>query len=229
MLQTFRTLFAGASARAEEQVRQQYSIELIDQKIREAQQQLKAAKLGLASLIQRERSERRQVERLAARMAELTQRAEAALEAGREDMAAQAAQAIADMENESTGRGETLARLEIRISQLRQSVETAHRRIIDLKQGAVQARAVRQEQTIQMRLRRHIGGDSAMDEADQLIREVLGRDDPFEQGQIMNEIDRELTHDGINERMADAGFGPAGRSTAADVLARLKEKTPQAS
>ena len=59
MLTTMRTLFLGASARAEEQVRDHFSIELIDQKVREAQAQLKAAKVGLASLIQRKRSEER--------------------------------------------------------------------------------------------------------------------------------------------------------------------------
>ena len=224
MLATMRTLFSGASARAEEQLRDHYSIELIDQKIREADANLRAAKLGLASLIQRERSEVRQVEAITGRITELTVRAKAAIAAGREDMAAQAAQAIADMENELTRRRETVARLEARILQLRQSVETANRRIIDLKQGAVSARAVRREQSIQKRLSRHLGGASAMDEADTLIARVLGQDDPFEQGEILNQIDRELDHRGIGERMSDAGFGPKGRSTGADVLDRLKEK-----
>ena len=149
MIATMRTLFIGASARAEEQLRDHYSIELIEQKIREADANLKAAKLGLASLIQRERSEARQIESIAARITELTGRAKAAMAGGRDDMAAQAAQAIADMENELTRRRETVARLEARILQLRQSVETANRRIIDLKQGAVSARAVRREQGIQ--------------------------------------------------------------------------------
>ena len=224
MLATMRTLFSGASARAEEQLRDHYSIELIDQKIREADANLRAAKLGLASLIQRERSEVRQVEAITGRITELTVRAKAAIAAGRQDMAAQAAQAIADMENELTRRRETVARLEARILQLRQSVETANRRIIDLKQGAVSARAVRREQSIQKRLSRHLGGTSAMDEADTLIARVLGQDDPFEQGEILNQIDRELDHRGIGERMSDAGFGPKGRSTGEDVLDRLKEK-----
>jgi len=223
MFATMKTLFAGASARAEEQVRDHYSIELIDQKIRESEANLKAAKVGLASLIQRERSERRQANQIADRIAELTVRAKAAMEAGRDDMAAQAAQAIADMENERERRGETIARLETRIMQLRQSVETSNRRIIDLKQGAIQARAVRREQGIQKRLSQHLGGGSAMDEADELIGKVLGQDDPFEQGQIMGEIDRDLNHTNIGDQMADAGFGPKGRSTAADVLARLKD------
>lgn len=223
MLSTLVTLFAGASARSEEQVRDAYSIELIEQKIRESEGNLKAAKVGLASLIQRERSERRQVDGISDRIIELSVRTKAALAAGREDMAAQAAQAIADMENERERRNETLARLEGRIMQLRHSVEVSNRRIIDLKQGAIQARAVKREQGIQKRLSRHLGGDSPMEEADALIAKVLGQDDPFEQGQIMNEIDRELDHKGIGDRMADEGFGPKGRSTAADVLARLKD------
>lgn len=223
MLATMRTLFSGASARAEEQLRDHYSIELIDQKIREADGNLKAAKLGLASLIQRERSEMRQLEAVTSRITELTVRAKAAMAAGRDDMAGQAAQAIADMENERARRRETVRRLEARIVQLRQSVETANRRIMDLKQGAVSARAVRREQGIQKRLTRHLGGASAMDEADALIGKVLDQDDPFEQGEILNQIDRELDHRDIGERMSDAGFGPKGRSTAADVLARLKD------
>lgn len=223
MLSTFVTLFAGASARSEEQVRDAYSIELIEQKIRESESNLKAAKVGLASLIQRERSERRQVDGISDRIVELSVRTKAALAAGREDMAAQAAQAIADMENERERRNETLSRLEGRIMQLRHTLEVSNRRIIDLKQGAIQARAVRREQGIQKRLSRHLGGDSPMEEADALIAKVLGQDDPFEQGQIMNEIDRELDHKGIGDRMADEGFGPKGRSTAADVLARLKD------
>ena len=63
-----------------------------------------------------------------------------------------------------------------------------------------------------------------MDEADALIGRVLRQDDPFEQGEILNQIDRELDHHDIGDRMSDAGFGPKGRSTAADVLERLKEK-----
>ena len=223
MFDTLRTLMLGASARAEEQVRSHYSIELIDQKIREAEANLKAAKLGLAGLIQRDRSEKRQMEAIQNRITELSVRARAAMKGGREDMAQHAAQAIADMENETRRRQETLDRLETRIMQLRQSVEASSRRIIDLKQGAVQARAVRQEQGIQKRMQRHLGGNSAMDEADQLIAQVLGQDDPFEQGLILSEIDRELNHEGIGDRMAEAGFGPRTRSTAADVLARLQD------
>ena len=212
----------GSSARAEERIRDTYSIELIEQKIHESAAALKAAKYGLASLIQRERTEQSQITALELRVSDLMQRAAEALKGERQDLAQQAAQAIADMENELVGRRGTLCRLETRILQLRQSVEAANRRLIDLRQGAVAAKAVRQEQILQKRLSRHVGAECAMDEAAELIAKVMQKEDPFEQGEILRQIDSELSHESIQEKLSDAGFGEATKTTAADVLGRLQ-------
>ncbi|MFT5343682.1 MAG: phage shock protein A [Paracoccaceae bacterium] len=134
---------SGSNARAEERVREIYSIELIDQKIREAGEVQKAAKSTLASLIQRERAESGQIYALQGRADRLISRAKRALENDSQDLAQEAAQAVANMENELVVRRETACRVETRILQLRQSVEASNRRIIDLKQGAIAARAVR--------------------------------------------------------------------------------------
>ena len=56
MFRTLATLINGANARAEDRVRDAFAIELIDQKIREAETSLKAAKATLATLIQRQQS-----------------------------------------------------------------------------------------------------------------------------------------------------------------------------
>ena len=222
MLKTLATLIQGQNARAEDRVRDAFAIELIDQKIRESESSLRAAKATLASLIQRQRSEEKQHAALKTRIADLTRRAKDALENDREDMAQEAARAIANMENEMTVRAETLDRLEQKIIRLRSSIEAGHRRIIDLKQGAIQARAVRREQTIQMRMVKSGAVENSVEEAEELIARVLGRDDPFERSEIISEINRDLAGGSIADRMADAGFGPATRATADDVLARLK-------
>ncbi len=222
MLKTLATLIQGQNSRAEDRVRDAFAIELIDQKIRESESSLRAAKATLASLIQRQRSEEKQHAALKNRIADLTRRAKDALENDREDMAQEAARAIANMENEMTVRAETLDRLEQKIIRLRSSIEAGHRRIIDLKQGAIQARAVRREQTIQMRMVKSGAHETSVEEAEELIARVLGRDDPFERSEIISEINRDLEGGSIADRMADAGFGPATRATADDVLARLK-------
>lgn len=222
MFRTLSTLIAGVNARSEDRVRDAFAIELIDQKIREAETSLKAAKATLASLIQRQRSEDRQRSALKSRIADMLSRAQAAIDGGRDDMATEAAQAVASMENELRLRGETCDRLAQKVTRLRSSIEAGHRRIIDLKQGAIQARAVRREQAIQSKLNATIGTTSSTEEAEELIARVMGRDDPFEQSQVLREIDRDLGHETLVDRMADTGFGPATRTTAADVLARLK-------
>ena len=224
MFGTLKTLMMGAQARAEENVRDQYAIELIDQKIREAEANLSAAKGTLASLIQRQRSEDRLLATLNTRIADLTERATEALKGEREDLAGQAATAIAELENERTLRLGTVDRLAARVLQLQSTVESAHRRIVDLKQGAITARAIRREQTIQGRVNHTLGGTSAADEAETLIKRVTNADDPFEQSQILKEINSKLDHTNVAETMADAGFGPAMRSTQVEVLARLRAK-----
>lgn len=224
MFGTLRTLWAGAEARAEEGLRQAYAVELIDQKIREAEAALRQAKGVLASLILRERTEARGIATLEARLADLTARAKAALAAGREDLGLQAAEAMAVLENEALGRRETRSRLEARILRLQDSVAASHRKIIDLRQGAVSARAFRDEQGLQARLRAGRGGPGAMEEAEALIAQVLGREDRFEEAEVLAEIERGLSGEQVAERMAAAGFGPALKVTGAEVMARLKSQ-----
>lgn len=223
MLGTLRTLIAGANARAEDHVRDIYSIELIEQKIREATNSLKAAKVSLAGLIQRKRAEERQLTALQERIADLMARTSKAVEAGEEALASEAAHAIATMENEHSVRAQTIQRLESRVMRLEASVETAHRRLIDLKQGAIAAKAVKREHQLQARLG-HTGSTAsgAMEEAEELIAGVMSRDDPFERSEILADIDASLSHDTIADRMAAKGLGPSSKTTAADVLARFK-------
>jgi phage shock protein A len=224
MLKTFKTLIIGANARAEDRVKDAFAIELIDQKIRETEGQLKAAKATLASLMQRQRSEKRLSDALATRIMTMTTRAREALDADRDDLATQAAEAIATMENEARLRHDTLDRLEVQTTRLRSSVEAGHRRIIDLKQGAITARAIRREQQMQGRLRATIGNTSSADEAEELIARVVSGDDPFEGAQILAGINADLNYDSLDDKLAAQGFGPATKTTAKDVLKRLSKK-----
>jgi len=224
MFATLRTLVTGANIRAEEHVRDAFAIELIDQKVRESEVALRAAKGTLASLIQRERSEKRQFDGLQNRIADLTSRAQAALDADNEALAMEAATAVATMENELAIRSETLARLDAKVMRLRSSVEAGHRRIIDLKQGALQAKSVQAEARVQSKLHSTLSKSNSVEEAQDLIARVLGRDDPFEQAQILDDINGDLDASNLTDRMADAGYGNATKVTGAAVLDRLKPK-----
>jgi phage shock protein A len=73
---------------------------------------LKAAKATLASLIQRQRPEERERDALKNRIKDMMGRAQSALDNGRDDLATEAASAVAQMENELTIRHETCDRLD---------------------------------------------------------------------------------------------------------------------
>lgn len=221
MFRTLKTLVTGVNRRAEAELRDHFSIELIEEKIAESEDNLKAAKATLVGLIQKERAETRHVAKLDQQIADLTARAKEALDGGREDLATTAAQGIADMENERALRRQTLDRLESRILRLRQSVEAASRRIVDLKQGAIAARAIKSEARMQSRLKPALEGQP-MDEAADLIAQVMGQEDPFEASEILGEIDRGLAPQSLSDTLADAGFGAPTRASASAVLDRLK-------
>ena len=222
MLATLKTLIVGEARRAEETVQDIYALELITQKIRESEDGLKAGKATLASLIQRQRAETRQIDGLSTQIDTMTTRTKEALEDGKTALAQEAAEAIATMENERRLRRGTLDRLDEKTTRLRARIEATHRRIIDLKQGEIAARAVRKEARIQSRLSKTLAGADPAQEAQDLIARVLNRDDPAEQADILREIDAGLSHDDLGDRMAAQGYGPSTKTTAADVLARLQ-------
>lgn len=222
MLNVLKTLFRGASARAEEQLTDHFAIDLIEQKIRESEQALSLAKSTLAALIMRQRNEQTTLTRLDTQVADLEDRARQALGAGREDLAGDAATAIADLENERAVRRDTLAQLSDRVARTQQAVEKANRRIIDLRQGMISARAADAERKAQKSLNRSIGQTASIREAEELIARVVNGPDPFAESQVLDEIDAGLNGTDIRDRLGDAGFGQKSRVRADDVLARLK-------
>jgi len=224
MLNVLRILFLGASARAEEQLTDHFAIDLIEQKIRESENALALAKTTLAALIIRQRNEQKTLTRLETQVSDLEDRARQALGAAREDLAAEAATAIADLENERAVRKDTLAQLSDRVARTQSAVEKANRRIIDLRQGMISARAADAERRAQKSLNRSIGQTASIREAEELIARVVNGPDPFAESQVLDEIDAGLNGTDIRDRMGDAGFGAKSRVRADDVLARLKSK-----
>ena len=218
MIEILKTLWIGETRRGEERLRSLHAVELIDQKVREAETALSASKCTLASLIQRERTERRMLEGLNARIARFEGAARQALEAGDEALARDSAAAIAEMRNERSVREGTVERLASRVVRLRGSVGAAQRRLVDLRHGAMQARAVRREHEAQARLG-GLPGDAER-EARDLIRRVLQEDDPLEKAEILRDLDRGAEGD-VERRLADAGH-LKGAVRAEDVLAELR-------
>lgn len=221
MFQTFKTLFQGASVQSGKRVRDFYALDLIDQKIHETEQGLNAAKGSLAALIQRHRAEEKQTKALENRIADLMGRAKEALDKKLTDLATETAGAVADMENELVRRKETVARLDQKITSLRLRVEKAQRRLIDLRQGAISAKAIRAEQNATRRVTSALPNAPAK-EAQDLIDSIVGSDDEEPLADIYEELDDDLNNRNLEDRLGASGCGDPIKTTAADVLAKLK-------
>ncbi|TPI65487.1 PspA/IM30 family protein [Mesorhizobium sp. B3-1-3] len=222
MLSLIKTLLDGASARAEDNLKDRFAIDLLAQRIRDAEAGLAAAKQTLASLIVRQRAEQTSLDQLDRRIADLETRTLSALSANNRALAEGGASAIAELENEREVRRATVKSLGEKTLRMRLSVEQAHRRIIDLNQGMISARAIDAERKAQSRLNRSIGRTASINEAEELLARIKESSDPFEEAGILDEIDGELRHEAIRERLAEAGHGPATKVRAEHVLARLK-------
>ena len=225
MFKIFNNLAKIVQFKANSALEDANAVDLIDLKIRESEQNLSAAKNTLASLIVRQRAEEKSHGRIVAQIKDLEGRAIAALDAGKTSLAQDAAEAIAELENEARLRADTLKMLEERIGKIQLSIEKAHRRLVSLRQGALAAKAAVVERKAQKRIDRSLNSTSTFKEAEDLIARVTSQSDPFEEAGVLDEIDAGLTKDKIADRMAEQGFGPATKSRADDVLARLSAKT----
>jgi len=108
MLKTLITLVRGHTYAIAEEVADQNALLILDQQMRDATGALDTAKKALAVAIAQESQESQRLDGTRAQIEDLETRAVAAIEAGRDDLATEAAEAIATLEAEPEA---TLARL----------------------------------------------------------------------------------------------------------------------
>src|SRR5262245_26968637 len=98
MLKTIVTLFRGSAARAAEELADRNALLILDQQIRDSATSLDRARRALAIATAQDATEEKRIADIKARIADLEARAIAALDGNREDLATEAAEAIAGLE-----------------------------------------------------------------------------------------------------------------------------------
>src|SRR6185295_1260990 len=129
MLKTLITLIRGATSRAEEEVADRSALLILDQQIRDAAAATDRAKRALALAIAQDDAEAKRLERTLSGIADLETRATGALAAGREDLAREAAEAIALMETDRDAIREARATFAREISSMKTAVAGATLRL----------------------------------------------------------------------------------------------------
>src|SRR3954469_286752 len=229
MFKTVFTLFRGSVAVVEEELEDRSALLILDQQMRDAGAAVERSKRSLALAIAQDQQEGRRLDTTNARIADLEVRATAALDGGREDLAREAAQAIANLEADRDGAMTALALFATEITRLKRHVSTAEARITELDRGRRIARASEAVRT----LRR--GGieaarpyESTLPEAERTLKRLRERQIEAQAAdEALIELDAASGPLATAEKLAEQGFGPRLKSTADDVLARLNVKRTQ--
>jgi phage shock protein A len=226
MFKTIFTLMRGAAARAEEEVTDRSALLILDQQIRDAAAAIERSKRALAVAIAQDEAEGKRLETTLKRIADLEERATAALAGGRDDLAGEAAEAIALMEADRDAIRESRAAFAADIGQLKSTVANAGHRLGELERGRRIALAAESVRRLKSSGSAGATGAAALADAEATLKRLRERQAEDANALAAYEsLDPGLNPDKTASRLEAAGFGRRIRPTAADVLARLREKS----
>jgi len=226
MLKTLITLVRGRTYAIAEEVADQNALLILDQQMRDATGALDTAKKALAVAIAQESQESQRLDGTRARIEDLETRAVAAIEAGRDDLATEAAEAIATLEAERDASLTARALFAAEIAKLKSHVLQQQMRFSQLDRGRRIARAA---EAVRVARRGRIEGApifaGTLVEAEATLarlREHQVEADAAEEA--FNALDAVTGPIAAPHKLSAEGFGPRLRPNATDVLARLRER-----
>ena len=215
------TLLRGRIAATEEAMVDRNALLILNQQMRDTQTGVAALQRALATALAEEAQEARRHEAVLARIADLENRARAAIAAGQNELATEAAEGIAGLEVERDAGMQARAAFATEITRLRRAASNATNRLASLERGRRMARvaeAMRVARQGRMEAAPH--DRSTMAEAEATLARLREQQAQAEAAdRFLDEITEPTT---LEDRLATAGCGPATRPTAATVLARLK-------
>jgi phage shock protein A len=227
MLKTLITLMRGSAARADEELTDRAALLILDQQIRDAATSLEAARKALALAMAGDRQEMTRIEGFDARIADLEPRVLAALDAGDEASSREGAETIARLESDRDAARASRTLFAKEIARLKAHVADAENRMAELDRGRRSARAAEAVRRLRRGRMEEAGLHRAtLSEAEATLARLRQRQSELTDAEdALDQLSRETAPAGVAERLAARGYGPALRTTADDVIARLKRRT----
>ncbi|MGR9462122.1 PspA/IM30 family protein [Rhizobium leguminosarum] len=228
MFKLISILLRGRAHDAEQAFADCHAVPLLAQQIRDAAQSIQSARRSVAVAIAQNEQERVQHAAIVARIADLENRASAALAKGNEALAREAAEAIAYLEAERDASEKAQAQFTGAIDKLKAIVRASEARLQELQRGERLARATQEAQKLDVVVAGP--GFATLDDAEETLARLRLRQSQNElTAAALKDMEGSIRPAGIIEKLANAGFGAPLRSSADDVLARLKSRiTPAA-
>jgi len=226
LLKTLITLVRGRTSQIAEEVADQNALLILDQQMRDATGALDRAKKALAVAIAQENQEGQRLDATHSRISDLETRAVAAIDAGRDDLATEAAETIAALEAERDASLTARALFATEIAKLKGHVLQQQMRLSQLERGRRIARAA---EAVRVTRRGRIENASifagTLAEAESTLARLREHQVEADIAEAAFEaLDAATSPIAVAEKLSAEGFGPRLRPSAADVLARLKER-----
>ncbi|MBY3239302.1 PspA/IM30 family protein [Rhizobium laguerreae] len=228
MFKLISILLRGRAHDAEQAFADHHAVPLLSQQIRDAAQSIQSARRSVAVAIAQNEQEKGQHATIVARIADLEIRASAALAKGNEGLAREAAEAIAYLEAERDASEKAQSQFTQAIDKLKGIVRASEARLQELQRGERLARATQEAQKLDVVVAGP--GFATLDDAEETLARLRLRQSQNElTAAALKDMEGAIRPAGIIEKLANAGFGAPLRSSADDVLARLKSRiTPAA-
>ncbi len=228
MIKTVSLLLRGSAAAAAEELADGHALLLLDQQMRDAEAALARAQRALAMAGAEDAQEECRLAAAAERMDELEPRALAALVAGREDLAAEAAGTIAGVEADAVAAREARAVFRHEIGRLRAAVARDTQRLAALGHGRRLARAAEAVRVARRGRIEPAAGLGTLADAEALLARLQERQlRAADAHDLVDEPFAPDASDTLDRRLAEAGFGRPDSPTAASVLARLRRSVAE--
>ena len=228
MFKTMSILLRGASAAAAEDLADRNALLILDQQIREAAAGIEAGKRALALAMTREAAEARCLADAEARLADLESRAVAALQGGREDLAAEAASAILALEADRDAARGTRNTLQAEVEALRRAHADAGRRLAGLQRGRSAAQASEAVRRLRAGRLRDTGAVSSLADAEATLARLRARqaEDSAAEAALdtLDAATASATAGAVAAKLGAEGFGPRTAPSLDGVMARLKAR-----
>jgi len=226
MFKTLITLVRGRTFAIAEEVADQHALVILDQQMRDATGALDRAKKALAIAIAQEDQEGQRLDATRAGIDDLEARAVAAIDAGRDDLAAEAAEAIATLEAERDASATARTLFAAEIARLKSHVLQQRVRFSQLERGRRIARAA---EAVRIARRGRIEGapifEGTLAEAETTLSRLRERQSEADAAEAaFDALDAATGPIAVAEKLSAEGFGPRLKPTAADVLARLRQR-----
>ncbi len=196
---------------------------ILGQQVRDAAASVRCAQKAVALVKAQKEQEKQRSVKISIMITDLEARACAALEKSADHLAREAADAIAELEDDHAASLKAQAAFGAEITRLTASLRQAQARLRELQRG--QRVVTARDQVHKVGKRVSLSGQGALSEAEGTLAKI---EDHQKTVGLADAAYADLTVSNnpadIVERLADAGCGPSTQTTADDVLARLKAR-----